>query len=81
MAYVLYGKKFARLTSFCNLACLLGFAMSFIVYVSNHGIVNVIYQKESIPDIIMNFRDDKTLPNWLNNSFEGGLFWGTIYTV
>jgi amino acid permease len=33
MARVLYGKKFSRLTSFCNLACLLGFAMSFIVYV------------------------------------------------
>ena len=30
----LYGPKFSRFTSFCNLACLLGFAMSFIVYVS-----------------------------------------------
>ena len=29
----------------------------------------------------MNFREDKTLPNWLGNSFEGGVFWGTIYTV
>ena len=36
MARVLYGHKFARLTSFCNLACLLGFAMSFIVYVSSY---------------------------------------------
>lgn len=34
MARILHGKKFAKLTSFCNLACLLGFAMSFIVYVS-----------------------------------------------
>jgi amino acid permease len=33
MARSLYGKKFARMTTFCNLACLLGFAMSFIVYV------------------------------------------------
>jgi len=33
MARILRGKKFAKLTSYCNLACLLGFAMSFIVYV------------------------------------------------
>jgi amino acid permease len=33
MAGILRGKKFAKLTSYCNLACLLGFAMSFIVYV------------------------------------------------
>ena len=32
IGYLLYGKKFARLTSVCNLACLLGFVMSFIVY-------------------------------------------------
>jgi amino acid permease len=36
MARVLYGKGFAKITSICNLACLLGFAMSFIVYVSTH---------------------------------------------
>jgi len=29
----------------------------------------------------LNLKDEKTLPNWLANSFEGGLFWGTIYTV
>ncbi len=32
IARSLYGKKFARMTAICNLACLLGFAMSFIVY-------------------------------------------------
>jgi amino acid permease len=31
MSRALYGKKFAKLTSICNLACLLGFAVSFIV--------------------------------------------------
>lgn len=35
MSMALFGKKFARFTAFCNLACLLGFAMSFIVYVSH----------------------------------------------
>jgi amino acid permease len=35
MARVLKGRVFSRITSYCNLACLLGFAMSFIVYVSN----------------------------------------------
>jgi amino acid permease len=35
MAWELYGVKFSKLTSICNLVCLLGFVMSFIVYVSN----------------------------------------------
>jgi amino acid permease len=38
MARILHGRRFAKLTSFCNLACLLGFAMSFIVYVRNCAI-------------------------------------------
>lgn len=33
MSLALYGKKMALLTSICNLGCLLGFIMSFIVYV------------------------------------------------
>lgn len=34
MALVLYGKKFAFFTSIMNLLCLMGFIMSYIVYVS-----------------------------------------------
>ena len=33
MALALYGRKFSILTSICNLICLMGFVMSFIVYV------------------------------------------------
>ncbi len=54
IAYALYGKKFAKMTSICNLACLLGFAMSFIVY-----------QKESIPLILENFLSKDKLPKFL----------------
>jgi amino acid permease len=70
MARILHGRKFAKLTSFCNLACLLGFAMSFIVY-----------QKESIPLILMSFVDNEKLPFWVKDNFYGETFWGTLYTV
>lgn len=70
MARILHGKNFAKLTSFCNLACLLGFAMSFIVY-----------QKESLPLILMNFVDNEKLPFWVKDTFWGETFWGTLYTV
>ena len=70
MARALYGKKFAKMTSICNLACLLGFAMSFIVY-----------QKESLPLILENFISKDKLPDWLAATNKGELFWGTIYTV
>lgn len=42
MAYVIYGKKFARLASICNLICLLGFVMSFIVFVSTNYIIIIV---------------------------------------
>lgn len=37
IALALYGQKAARMTSFINLACLLGFTTSYIVYVSVYG--------------------------------------------
>lgn len=43
----IYGPGFARLTSFCNLACLLGFAMSFIVYVSTIRYLLLLYSKRN----------------------------------
>jgi Transmembrane amino acid transporter protein len=46
IAQTLYGKKFAKMVSFCNLACLLGFAMSFIVYV--RGYINNSYIAKGI---------------------------------
>ena len=36
MALVLFGKKFAFFTSVMNLLCLMGFIMSYIVYVSTY---------------------------------------------
>ena len=58
------------MTSYCNLACLMGFAMSFIVY-----------QKESIPLIVMSFAKKESLPIFLTDDFLGELFYGTLYTV
>jgi hypothetical protein len=48
----------------------MGFAMSFIVY-----------QKESIPLIVMSFAKKESLPIFLTNDFLGEVFYGTLYTV
>jgi amino acid permease len=69
MARLIHGKGFSKLTSFCNLVCLLGFAMSFIVY-----------QKESLPLILMSFVHPDKLPYWVKDNFWGECFWGTVYT-
>jgi hypothetical protein len=70
MARILKGKGFSKMTSYCNLACLMGFAMSFIVY-----------QKESIPLIVMSFAKKESLPIFLTDGFLGEVFYGTLYTV
>ena len=81
MAQVLYGKKFSIMTSLCNLICLMGFVMSFIVYVSIITIFTCLQQKESLPQILLYFFDKDKVPYFLQCNFYGQCFWGTIYTV
>ncbi len=52
----MYGKKWSRIASFCNLACLLGYAMAFIVYVRSSILIDFIAKKEFASNIQQVYR-------------------------
>ena len=68
MARLLFGKKVERVVCILNLVCLIGFIMSYIVFV-----------KDEVPALIMKFYPN--LPHWINNSFTGETIWCTIFSV
>ncbi|CDW86898.1 UNKNOWN [Stylonychia lemnae] len=69
ISLALYGPKMKYLTSICNLGCLLGFIMSFIVF-----------QKESIPLILHTLTHKDNIPYFMSDNFTGEVFWGTLYS-
>lgn len=70
IALAIYGKRVSRVTSYMNLACLIGFTFSYIVYV-----------KKAIPGIIEMYVDKETTsaPKWILNNEAGNRFWGLIF--
>lgn len=73
----LYGKKMSIATSVLNLICLLGFTMSYIVYL------------KSLMPVILNLFLKGNFPSWLGGHYapdpKGGdpyaqVFWGTVLT-
>mmetsp|Transcript_105271 Transcript_105271/g.145620 ORF Transcript_105271/g.145620 Transcript_105271/m.145620 type:complete len:351 (-) Transcript_105271:123-1175(-) len=69
IALKLYGDRCRTITSILNLLCLMGFIMSFIVYI-----------KSMMPLILLKFYTEEELPSYLGNNFTGKAFWGTIYS-
>lgn len=71
IALAIYGKRVARLTSFMNLLCLIGFTFSYIVYV-----------KKAIPTIIEMYvdKDSGNAPYWILNNDTGNMFWGLMFS-
>jgi amino acid permease len=67
IALAIYGKRVARLTSFLNLICLIGFTFSYIVYI-----------KKAVPTIIEMYTDNA--PYWIQNNDTGNLFWGLLFS-
>mmetsp|Transcript_93983 Transcript_93983/g.129442 ORF Transcript_93983/g.129442 Transcript_93983/m.129442 type:complete len:205 (-) Transcript_93983:484-1098(-) len=68
IALKLYGPKCRMITSILSLLCLMGFLMSFIVYI-----------KTMMPLILLNFWTKDQLPDYLGNNFVGKTFWSTFY--
>jgi amino acid permease len=72
IALAIYGKKWARITSYLNLICLIGFTFSYIVYV-----------KRAIPTIIEMYVENSTeetnVPHWMLNNEGGHAFWGLLF--
>ena len=52
-----------------NLACLLGFTVSYVVYV-----------KSMLPEILLLFWDESELPNFIVSDGWGQVFWATIFS-
>lgn len=70
IALAIYGKRVARVTSFLNLICLMGFTFSYIVYV-----------KKAVPCIVELYSNDiQSIPEWLRNTGIGRLFWGLAFS-
>eukprot|EP00347_Sterkiella_histriomuscorum_P011277 403373068 len=67
-AQVLYGRRMSIFTSIMNLFCLMGFIMSYIVYI-----------KKAIPKIISLFTDEDSFHSFIVDPVWGPRFWGTIY--
>ena len=53
-AYKLYGSRCRSITSVCNLLCLIGFIMSYIVYI-----------KSMMPDLLLLIWSREQLPTWM----------------
>lgn len=68
-AQKLYGKRCRTVTSLLNLVCLMGFVMSYIVYV-----------KSMLPQILLLFWTEEQLPALIGNTFGGQVFWGTLFS-
>ena len=64
----LYGKRCKTITSIFNLACLIGFITSYIVYI-----------KSMMPKILLLFINENDLPNFIGDNYWGKVFWGTLF--
>ena len=69
IADAIYGKKVARMTSFCNLACLIAFTIAYIVYI-----------KKAVPEIIEHYQGKENVPEWIGNTDDGKKVWGTLFS-
>ena len=67
MARHLYNKRIEKITCVLNIICLMGFTMSYIVFI-----------KGMVPEILMDYIDN--LPSWLDKSYTGEAVWCTIFT-
>lgn len=67
MARHLYNKRVERITCILNIICLMGFTMSYIVFI-----------KSMVPEILMDYISD--LPYWLSKNYEGEAIWCTIFS-
>ena len=65
----LYGSRCRWITSFLNLLCLMGFIMSYIVYI-----------KQMLPEILALFWDKDSLPDFIESDSWGQVFWATIFS-
>lgn len=65
-----YGNKMAIFTGWCNMCTLLGFVISYIVFIKTlvPHILEVLFGEENVPDILGKER------------WKGQLFWATVYT-
>ena len=68
-AFKLYGARCRSITSVLNLLCLMGFIMSYIVYI-----------KSMVPEILLIFWSEDELPRWIGPTTEGQIFWGTTFS-
>ena len=66
-----FGRKMALVTGWSNVSTLLGFVVSYIVFL-----------KTLIPHILLFFVDEENLPKILGNGkWSGQIFWATVYTL
>lgn len=68
-AQKLYGSRCRWITSFLNLLCLMGFIMSYIVYI-----------KQMLPEILNLFWTVDELPGFIESDGWGQIFWATIFS-
>ena len=67
MARTLYNKRVERMIAILNIICLIGFTISYVVFI-----------KRMVPEILTDFISD--LPGWLSKSQTGQAVWCTIFT-
>lgn len=65
----LYGSRCKTITSILNLACLMGFITSYIVYI-----------KSMLPQILLIFWTKDQLPNFIVSEGWGQVFWATLFS-
>jgi len=68
MARTLYNKRVEKVVSVLNIICLVGFGMSYIVFV-----------KQTVPFIILKFV--AKLPAWCDDTQYGQAFWAVLFSV
>jgi amino acid permease len=68
-AFKLYGHRCRQITSGLNLACLIGFGISYIVYV-----------KSMLPEILLKFWTVDELPAFIVSDEWGQIFWATLFS-
>ena len=75
-----FGNKMARFTSICNIICLLGFDIAYVVFVSQAHRAHVAQVKVHLPGVLTTICGE--LPTLINNKqWEGQLFWAILYSV
>jgi len=68
-AQKLYGSTMRQVTSALNLACLMGFITSYIVYI-----------KSMLPEILLLFWTEDELPGFIVDKTWGQIFWATMFS-